>query len=76
MTAQDLDSREAALSAERDALLGRIRALEDDVHTVLMRDPHANADRIGSVEREIRKIVLRLVEIEREQIEVRIAASL
>lgn len=76
MTEDDLGTDEARLTAERASLIERLRSLEDDVHSHQSRDKSAHADRIDSMEKEIRKIVLRLVEIEREEIELRIAASL
>ena len=76
MSEPDLVAQAAALAAEETALRERLRSLEDDLHSLLRRGAHASADRADSIEREIRKIVLRLVEIEREQIELRIAASL
>ncbi len=76
MTEDDLGTDEARLTAERASLIERLRALEDDVQAHRSTKPGAHADRIDSLEKEIRKIVLRLVEIEREEIELRIAASL
>jgi hypothetical protein len=76
MTPEDQGAQMAALAAEETALRDRLRALEDELHTTLRRDPHGNAARIDAAERELRKIVLRLVEIEREQIELRLSASL
>jgi hypothetical protein len=76
MTAEDLDARTAGLVAEESALRERLRELEDEIHSHLRRDQRGNAARIDEVEREIRRIVLRLVANERERIELAVAASL
>lgn len=76
MTAGDVDVQIATLATEEAALRTRLRALEDEIHSVLRRNSHANADRMTECEKEIRRIVLRLVAIERERIEVTIADSL
>jgi hypothetical protein len=76
MTAGDLDVQIATLASEESSLRTRLRALEDEIHSVLRRDSHANAERLAVHEKEIRRIVLRLVEIERERIEVTISESL
>ena len=76
MTAGDVDVQLATLASEEESLRTSLRAIEDEVHTVLRRDTHANADRLAAREREIRRIVLRLVELERERIELAISESL
>ena len=76
MTAEDLDTQTAALGAEETDLRERLRSLEDELHSGLRRDAHGNAKAIDAAEREIRKIVLRLVAIERERIELTVAAAL
>jgi hypothetical protein len=76
MTVDDLEAQTAALADEEAALRDRLRALESEIHSVLRRDAHANADAITEREKEIRRIVLRLVGIERERIEIQIADSL
>lgn len=64
------------LAAEEAALRERLRSLENDVHTRLRADERANEHAIEVAEREIRKIVLRLVAVERERIERSVAESL
>jgi len=76
MTEPDLEAQAAALAAEETTLRERLRSLEDDLQSLLHGAAHASVDHADSTEREIRKIVLRLVAIEREQIELKIAASL
>lgn len=76
MTAHDLDIQADALTAEETELRERLRAIEDTVHSRLRRDERANAHAIAAAEKEIRTIVLRLVALERERIELRVAASL
>ena len=76
MTVEDLETAASALAAEEASLRERLRALEDEIHSSLKRNPHANAAAIDEREREIRRIVLRLVAIERERTELEIAESL
>ena len=76
MSETDLEAQVAALAAEQTTLRDRLRSLEDDLQAQLRRGDHASSGDVDKVEREIRKIVLRLVAIEREQIELNIAASL
>jgi hypothetical protein len=75
MAEPDFEQLTAALAAEETSLRERLRSLEDDLQRLLRGGGHANAEHADSAEREIRKIVLRLVAIEREQTELRIAAS-
>ena len=76
MTAGDLDVQIATLASEEASLRTRLREIEEEIHSVLRRDAHANAERMTEREKEVRRIVLRLVEIERERIEVTISESL
>jgi hypothetical protein len=75
MTTDNVDARATELADEESGLKERLRAIEDEIQTKLRHEGHAGA-RIDAAERDVRKIVLRLVEIEREQIELRVAASL
>lgn len=76
MSAHELDARSAEITAEEARLRKELRGLEDEVHSRLRRDTHANADKIEAVEKQIRAVVLRLSALEQEQIEITIARSL
>ena len=76
MAEADPDAISAELAAEEAGLRERLRALEALIHDRLKRDLEGNMKKIEEVERELRAIVLRLVQIEREQIELRIAREL
>ncbi len=75
MTDGDIDAQRSALDAEESELRTRLRALEELVHSRLLPDRRSNATAIDRAEREIRSVVLRLVEMERDRIELNIAAS-
>ena len=76
MTEPDVEAMTAALAAEETALRERLRSLENDLQAQLHGRAATRADLVDSAEREIRKVVLRLVAIERERIEANIAATL
>ena len=76
MTAGDVDVQIAILASEAASLRTRLRDIEDEIHSVLRRDAHGNVERITECEKEVRRIVLRLVELERERIEVTLTESL
>ena len=76
MSETDLEAQVAALTGEEATLRDGLRSLEDDLQTQLRRGAHASGKDVDTIEREIRRIVLRLVEIEREKIELNVASSL
>jgi hypothetical protein len=73
MPADDPDAGEADLAAEAAGLRARLRDIEDQIHSTLRRNTHDNIDAIENLEIEVRRIVMRLSEIERETIEARLA---
>ena len=76
MSADQIDVNEAGLAAEAAGLRARLRELEDQIHSTLRRNTHENIDAIQDLEREVRRIVVRLSEIERETIEARVADNM
>ena len=71
-----LESEVARIQTERERLRAQLRAFEEKVHGELLLEPKPNWNRIRGVESRIRDVVLRLVELEREEIAARVAASL
>ena len=76
MTAADLDAQSDALAHEEGELRVRLRALENELHATLHGGRPASPHSVDATERAIRIIVLRLVEIERERIDLRVASAL
>jgi hypothetical protein len=76
MTEQEFAQASADLDAEAGALRERLQDLEELVHGKLVDETERNIVRVAAIERQIREIVLRLCEIEREQIELRVAKAL
>jgi hypothetical protein len=75
MTEKPLDTESARIEAEITALKEQLRAYEERIHGELKLDPDPNWNRIRGIENRIREIVLRLVELEREQIELHISSG-
>jgi hypothetical protein len=76
MAADNADARSAELDAEEIRLREELRAAEDRIHSTLRSDAHGNAEEIATIEKRVRAIVLALTAIERERIELSVAASL
>ena len=76
MSAEEIEVTEPGLAAEAAELRARLRELEDRIHSDLRRNTHDNIDTIEDVEKEVRRIVVRLSEIERETIEARVAENM
>ena len=76
MTHEEFQKASTELSTEVAMLRERLHYFENLVHDRLNRDTHEHFGRINNAEKHIRDIVLRLVELEREQIELNIAKAL
>jgi vacuolar-type H+-ATPase subunit D/Vma8 len=76
MSVDETGAGEAALAAEAAELRARLRDLEDRIHSTLRRNAHDNSAAIQELEKEVRRIVMRLSDIERETVEARIAESM
>jgi hypothetical protein len=63
------------IDAEIALLKAQLADYEERIHGQLKKEPNPNWNRIRGIENRIREIVLRLVELEREQIEARIASD-
>jgi hypothetical protein len=66
-------SEETRIDEEIARLREQLRTFEERIHGDLLRKPQPNINRINGIERRIRQIVLRIVELEREKIELRVA---
>ncbi len=75
MTDEEFNKASTGLSTEASALREELHYFENLVHDRLNRDLETHNGRINNAERRIREIVLRLVEIEREQIELNVTRS-
>jgi len=63
------------IEAEIASLKAQLAEYEERIHGQLKIERNPNWNRIRGIENRIREIVLRIVELEREQIEARIAAD-
>jgi hypothetical protein len=75
MTEQEYEQAAAELTDEAARLRERLRALEQIIHGKLLPDAAKHLGRIEAIERQIVAIVLRLSEIERDQIDLRIVRA-
>jgi len=76
MTEDEYTTASTELATEAATLRERLHYFENLVHDRLARDTHEHYGRINNAEKHIRDIVLRLVEIEREQIELNISKTM
>jgi hypothetical protein len=76
MTDDEYAQASAQLDEEAGRLRERLEALEEIIHGKLIAEAEKHIGRVEAIERQIREIVLRLCEVEREQTELRIAEAM
>lgn len=76
MTEEEFARASAELDEEARSLRDRLHTLEEIVHGKLLKDAEEHLGRIAAVERQIREIVLRLCDIEREKTDLRIVKAM
>jgi hypothetical protein len=75
MTENSLQTESARIDAEIADLKEQLRTYEERIHGDIKNQADPNWNRVRGIDNRIRDIVLRLVELEREQIELRIASA-
>ncbi|HQR37957.1 MAG TPA: hypothetical protein PLF26_06095 [Blastocatellia bacterium] len=76
MNDHDSDAADHALADEVTLLKTTLRSLVDELHGSAHLRATRDPARVDDVERELRRVVLRMVQIERDRIELRIARAL